>query len=95
MSEFYDEEWRGTVQEMPARSHLAVHETLELHELLAEKANTLIRLKKAVPKIGCPELRQLYMMAIQANETDITQLVGLLSGGAIGQRRKADAKRDE
>jgi spore coat protein F len=38
----------------PAHSHLAWHETLELHELVAAQSNALMKLKKAYPKVKIP-----------------------------------------
>lgn len=54
---------------------LAWHETLELHELVTMQTNHLITLKMNVRKISDPTLRQIYMMAIQACQQHIRQLL--------------------
>lgn len=38
----------------PTHSHLAWHETLELHELVAAQSNTLIKLKKPIRQYRTP-----------------------------------------
>ncbi|MDM5292832.1 spore coat protein [Peribacillus simplex] len=48
----------------PTHSHLAWHETLELHELVAAQSNTLIKLKKAYPTIQDPILKTIYRQTI-------------------------------
>lgn len=57
---------------------LAPHETLELHELVALKSNTLIKQKEVVTMIKDPELRNLYLRSIAVLERDIRELAGLL-----------------
>jgi spore coat protein F len=46
--------------------HLAWHETLDLHELVAFQATGLIKLKKSVRKVKDTELRNLYYYSIRA-----------------------------
>ncbi|BCJ88486.1 coat protein F [Effusibacillus dendaii] len=58
--------------------HLAPHETLELHEILAFKTNGLMRQKMALPHIHDPELRRLYMESMTATERHIREIVELL-----------------
>lgn len=67
------------------RQNLAPHETLELHELLASKTGSLYNMKKTLPKITDPELREIYKEAIQLNSSHIRQLVGLLQDRAYVQ----------
>ncbi len=57
---------------------LAPHETLELHELLALKSNALIQMKLILPKIKDPELKQIYLHAIQGTQHAITEIMHLL-----------------
>mgnify|MGYP003574952742 FL=1 len=44
----------------PTHSHLAWHETLELHELVAAQSNALMKFKIAYPKIKDPILKTIY-----------------------------------
>jgi predicted HTH transcriptional regulator len=63
---------------VPHASRLAPHETLELHELLALKTTGLVKLKKSLPKITNPELKQICLQAIQTTERHIVDLMNLL-----------------
>jgi hypothetical protein len=66
---------------MPAeqvRRRLAPHETLELHELLASKNAQLYNMKKSLPHIADPELRQIYAESMQVCSQHIRELVTLL-----------------
>jgi spore coat protein F len=55
--------------------HLAWHETLEIHELVAFQAIGLVRLKTAFPEITCPVLKSLYNQAIIALSNNLNELV--------------------
>jgi spore coat protein F len=60
------------------RRHLAPHETLELHELLAFKNVNLYNMKKALPHITDPELKQIYAECIHVCDSHIRELASLL-----------------
>jgi spore coat protein F len=55
--------------------HLAWHETMELHELIAFQANGLMKLKKSVGKVECPTLKTIYMNTIEGLETNLKELL--------------------
>lgn len=57
---------------------LAMHETLELHELLAMQSNRLVQNKKTVRKIKDPTLRGIYLECIQVSENHIKEIVQIL-----------------
>ncbi|MFP3511732.1 spore coat protein [Peribacillus sp. SIMBA_075] len=59
----------------PTHSHLAWHETLELHELVAAQSITLIKLKKAYPTIQDPILKTIYRQTIDALAQNIMELL--------------------
>ena len=59
--------------------HLAWHETLELHELIALQSNCLIHLKKSLKKVTNPELRDLFLFSIRSLEKNIKELVPFIS----------------
>lgn len=64
--------------QMHGHRHLAWHETLELHELIAFQANALMKMKRAVGKIDCPELKGLYTETIQGLETNLRELLAFI-----------------
>lgn len=55
--------------------HLAWHETLELHELVASKSISIKKFKKSVKHISCPILKSLYLTAIQNSEQHLRELL--------------------
>ncbi|RXJ01357.1 spore coat protein [Anaerobacillus alkaliphilus] len=55
--------------------HLAWHETLEIHELVAFQAGGLMKLKKAYKDISCPTLKSIYAEAITGISTNIRELL--------------------
>lgn len=55
--------------------HLAWHETLELHELVAFQSVGLMKLKNAYPKIEDQELKNLYQHAINGLSSNIQELL--------------------
>ncbi|OXB85712.1 MULTISPECIES: spore coat protein [Geobacillus] len=63
---------------MHGHRHLAWHETLELHELIAFQANALMKMKKAVGNIDCPELKRLYVETIQGLEMNVRELLAFI-----------------
>lgn len=55
-------------------NHLAWHETLDMHELLAFQAIGLIKVKKAFPEVTDPALKNLYTQAIEGLSKNIREL---------------------
>lgn len=55
--------------------HLAWHETLEMHELVAGQSNDLICLKMDIGKVTDPQLHALYKEAIMCLEQNIKDLL--------------------
>jgi spore coat protein F len=73
--------------------HLAWHETLELHELIAFQANALMKMKKAVGKVECPVLKSIYAHTIEGVETNLRELLSFIpSAPMYGEARES---RDE
>lgn len=68
-------EFSGDAQE---RFSLAMHETLELHELTAMQSNRLLENKKIVGKISDPQLRAIYLKCIQVTELQLREILQLL-----------------
>ncbi|MFZ3580340.1 spore coat protein [Virgibacillus sp. DJP39] len=56
-------------------NHLAWHETLEVHELVAFQSLGLMKLKESVGEIKDKELRLLYVTAIKNLEKNIHELL--------------------
>lgn len=59
----------------PTHSHLAWHETLELHELVAAQSNALMKFKIAYPKIKDPILKTIYKQTIDTLTQNIMELL--------------------
>lgn len=55
--------------------HLAWHETLEIHELVASQSLGLMKLKKSVGEVKDSKLRSLYLSAIKNMERNIEELL--------------------
>lgn len=55
--------------------HLAWHETMELHELVAFQSNSLIELKKACQEVTDPELKELYKHTIEKVGKNLCELL--------------------
>lgn len=55
--------------------HLAWHETLDMHELVAFQSVSLIKLKKSIHKVKDTELRKLYVFSIQALSKNLRELL--------------------
>jgi spore coat protein F len=70
---------------MSERKHLAWHETLEIHELVAFQANGLVKLKKSVREISDPALQSLYIKAIKSIEKNLTELLAFFPYAPVGQ----------
>jgi spore coat protein F len=62
----------------PGVSHLAWHETLELHELIGFQANVLRMLKKNIRKVKEGKLRELYHYSIELLEKNLQELLAFL-----------------
>jgi spore coat protein F len=60
---------------------LAWHETLELHELVAFQANSLIQFKKAIKKVQDGELKNLYLEAIEGIQGNLNELLSFYNYG--------------
>lgn len=65
------------------RPRLAMHETLELHELLAMQSNDLVEGKKMAGKVTDPALRKLYLECTQQTESYINDILKLLPARPI------------
>lgn len=59
----------------PQQQHLAWHETMEVHELVAFQSIGLMKLKKAYREITDPELKKLYRQAINGLSKNISELL--------------------
>lgn len=55
--------------------HLAWHETLDMHELVAFQANGLFMLKKTIRQVREPRLRELYAFSIRSLEENLRELL--------------------
>ncbi|MEB1808922.1 MAG: spore coat protein [Bacillaceae bacterium] len=55
--------------------HLAWHETLEIHELVAFQSVGLMKLKKAIGEVTDPDLRKLYSETIDGISTNLRELL--------------------
>ncbi|AEI43955.1 spore coat protein [Paenibacillus mucilaginosus] len=56
-------------------AHLAWHETLELHELVAFQSAQLVSFKKKLPTLQDPGLRALYTEAVASLTKNLTELL--------------------
>lgn len=56
-------------------NHLAWHETLDLHELVAFQAIGLMKLKKFLPEVKDAALRSIYRHTIKGLETNLRELL--------------------
>ncbi|WP_071460207.1 spore coat protein [Bacillus massilinigeriensis] len=56
-------------------NHLAWHETMELHELVAFQTNVLTKLKMHVGKIREPQLQKIYQVSIVVLENNLRDLL--------------------
>jgi spore coat protein F len=67
-------------------SHLAWHETLELHELVAYQSNQLTALKMFAPDVKNAKLHLLYQEAIACIENNLKELLGFYPQAPSGSR---------
>lgn len=56
-------------------NHLAWHETLDLHEIVAFQTIGLIKFKKAFGEVENEELRRLYQQTIETLESNLRELL--------------------
>lgn len=68
------------------QSHLAWHETLEMHELVAFQSNGLIGFKMDLPHVTDPELRSLYAETIQTLERHLNELLPFYAMAPVPKR---------
>jgi spore coat protein F len=61
--------------EQRQKQHLAWHETMEIHELVAFQSNSLMDLKMNISNIKDPALRGLYADAIKGIEQNLKELL--------------------
>ncbi|MBU9712855.1 spore coat protein [Evansella tamaricis] len=57
------------------KEHLAWHETLEIHELVAFQANGLMKVKMSFPDIRNVELKKIYQKAIKGMSKNLQELL--------------------
>lgn len=57
------------------RDHLAWHETLDLHEIVAFQSLGLMKLKKFIGEVKDPELRKIYQHTIKGVENNLEELI--------------------
>lgn len=67
------------VKESRRPNHLAWHETLELHELVAFQSFGLMKLKKFISEVKDPELHKIYVHTIKGLETNLNELLRFYS----------------
>ena len=67
------------VNESRRPNHLAWHETLELHELVAFQSFGLMKLKKFISEVKDPALHSIYAHTIQGLETNLHELLRFYS----------------
>lgn len=68
------------------QQHLAWHETMELHELVAFQSNVLMDLKMNMPHVADPALKGLYGESIQLLERNLKELVPYFSVAPMPHR---------
>ncbi|WP_085991526.1 spore coat protein [Oceanobacillus senegalensis] len=56
-------------------NHLAWHETLEIHELVAYQSFCLMKMKKFIKDVNDSELRKLYEHTIRGVESNLNELL--------------------
>lgn len=71
-------------------NHLAWHETLEIHELIAFQSVGLMKLKDSYTNISDPTLKNLYKQAIEGLSGNIEELLKFLSMAPTPNTRSSD-----
>ena len=72
------------------QGHLAWHETLDMHELVAFQSFGLIGLKKNIRNVQDPGLRQIYLEAIQGVEQNLRELLPFYPAAPKPERKSDD-----
>jgi len=72
---------------MSHHQHLAWHETLEVHELVAFQSMGLFKLKKLLPEIQDPSVKSLYVTTIQAMEGNLRELLAFYPMAPTAERK--------
>ncbi len=67
-------------------AHLAWHETLELHELVAFQSVGLVKLKQTYPHITNNDLKTLYNEAIATVEENLQELIEFFPNAPRGEK---------
>lgn len=75
---------------MQPQHHLAWHETLELHELVAFQANHLTGFKMNLADVKEPQLHALYAETIQSLEQNLCELLPYYPKAPVAARAAAD-----
>jgi len=70
------------------QGHLAWHETLELHELVAYQTAHLMAFKKKLPTLQDPSLRALYAETIASLEKNLRELLAFYPRAPIANREE-------
>ncbi|WP_213617960.1 spore coat protein [Paenibacillus sp. J22TS3] len=65
------------------KQHLAWHETLEMHELVAFQSNHLMGFKMTLPGVTDPQLRALYEETIRSLEKNLKELLPYFSQAPV------------
>ncbi len=78
--------------EQKKASHLAWHETMELHETVVFLSNSLIGFKMDDPQVQDPDLKKLYAEAIQSLERNLKELLPYYKSAPTVDMRNNDSK---
>ncbi|HET7629418.1 MAG TPA: spore coat protein [Bacillales bacterium] len=77
------------------KERLAWHETMELHEVVAATSHHLMLLKRTVNQVSDPELRQLYMEAINNYRRNLQQLLNFYNVGPYAPRESEEERKGD
>lgn len=78
-----------TYESRPQSTHLAWHETLELHELTAFQSNQLMLFKMVHDDVKDPQLHALYLETIKAVESNLQELLQYFPLAPQGTRKSS------
>jgi spore coat protein F len=78
-----------TYESRPQSTHLAWHETLELHELTAFQSNQLMLFKMVHDDVKDPQLHALYLETIKAVESNLQELLQYYPLAPQGTRKSS------
>ncbi|WP_066056642.1 spore coat protein [Robertmurraya korlensis] len=82
------------MEERQQPRHLAWHETLEIHELVAFQSIGLMKLKKAFPEVTDPALKNLYNEAIKGLSKNIQDLLKFYPMAPKANREDEEIRED-